>query len=473
MEAQELPLQTLFTRLQEAGLPLGVDEYQLAIKGLQAGFGLPDNASLARLCKTLWVKSQEDQPIFDYHFEQLFSTSPKPTPSPVSPQYLNLQAWQKQVDVTTQITEQTNRYTRFGVIISILLGVLCLVILWQIPDAIKLINPLPQSGETSPPEAPPPIEPDEPLPPLPEPKRWPWWGILLAVIVAGGGIILARWIFKRIATQQKSQSPVFSNENESPIKDIQAIQDEVRLAQVMQQVSENKPSLQKTYVVKNSDYFPVTSRQLKQGWRYLRRSVREGPKTELDIEATVNQIGQQGMLMEAVMVPPRINKTELLLLIDHDGSMVPFHALSRRLAETAVRAGRLGNAGIYYFHNCPVKYLFHDVLFQNSESIGDFLNITCSPKTTVLIFSDGGAARGGFNPKRLQLTADFLGQLRQRVKYVAWLNPLSQKRWTQTTAGAIADLIPMFEVSRQGFQSSIDVLRGRHQPEAKELKSLI
>jgi len=30
-----------------------------------------------------------------------------------------------------------------------------------------------------------------------------------------------------------------------------------------------------------------------------------------------------------VLLPPRINQSELLLLIDQDGSMVPFHSLSR------------------------------------------------------------------------------------------------------------------------------------------------
>ena len=61
-----------------------------------------------------------------------------------------------------------------------------------------------------------------------------------------------------------------------------------------------------------------------------------------------------------MLVAPRVNKAELLLLIDQDGSMIPFHALSHRLAETALRGGLLGKAGIYYFHNCPIEHLYHD-----------------------------------------------------------------------------------------------------------------
>lgn len=122
-----------------------------------------------------------------------------------------------------------------------------------------------------------------------------------------------------------------------------------------------------TLWIKSREYFPVTRRQMKQNWRYLRRPVREGIPTELDIEATVNQIGQQGVLLEPVLLPPRINQSELLLLIDQDGSMVPFHSLSRRLAETAVRGGRLGKAGIYYFHNCP-NLIYDDCGFNSRKA---------------------------------------------------------------------------------------------------------
>jgi uncharacterized protein with von Willebrand factor type A (vWA) domain len=59
------------------------------------------------------------------------------------------------------------------------------------------------------------------------------------------------------------------------------------------------------------------------------------------------------------------------------------------------------------------------------------------------------------------MTKNFIDQFRQRVRYIAWLNPMPQKRWDGTTAGLVARLVPMFEVSRRGLQDAIDVLRGR------------
>ncbi|GAB4178036.1 MAG: hypothetical protein Fur006_10170 [Coleofasciculaceae cyanobacterium] len=178
--------------------------------------------------------------------------------------------------------------------------------------------------------------------------------------------------------------------------------DEVQVAQAVKAADIDEEITDRNFLL-SSDYFPVTRRQMKQSWRYLRRPVREGIPTELDIEATVHQIGQQGILLEPVLVPRRINRTELLLLIDQDGSMVPFHALSHRLAETAVRGGRLGKAGIYYFHNCPMDYLYHDSYHQEAESIDAMLS-RLPQRTTVLIFSDAGAARGGYSEERIELT---------------------------------------------------------------------
>jgi hypothetical protein len=234
--------------------------------------------------------------------------------------------------------------------------------------------------------------------------------------------------------------------------------DEVQVAQAVKAADIDEEITDRNFLL-TSDYFPVTRRQMKQSWRYLRRPVREGIPIELDIEATVNQIGQQGILLEPVLVPRRVNRTELLLLIDQDGSMVPFHALSHRLAETAVRGGRLGKAGIYYFHNCPMDYLYHDSYHQEAAAIAQMLP-RLPERTVVLIFSDAGAARGAYSEERIELTEMFLTQLRQRIRYIAWLNPIPQKRWFGTTAGEIADLVPMFEMTRRGLQDAIDVLRG-------------
>lgn len=210
-----------------------------------------------------------------------------------------------------------------------------------------------------------------------------------------------------------------------------------------------------------TEYFPVTRRQMKQSWRHLRRPVREGPAEELDVLATVEKVGRDGILLELVLVPRRSNRAELVLLIDQDGSMVPFDGLSRQLVETAQRGGRLRRAGVYYFHDYPDRYLCRDPARLNAQPIANALE-EMGKHAAVLIISDAGAARGHLDLERTERTKEFLQQLRQQVHHYAWLNPMPHYRWSGTTAGEIAHMVPMFEMSRHGLDSVISALQGRY-----------
>lgn len=366
-----MPLLELFKQLRRAGLPLGVDEYQALLCALQGGFGMPDRAALAHLCKTLWVKSAGEERLFDYQFKQVLARAFAREASP------------------------------------------------SLAASSKITAPASPSSAT-------------------EPKRTP------------------------------TPTPVTSSEPQST-STISAevppqIEDEVQVAKAVLQAASGDDDSPYSYFMQTDEYFPITRRQMKQSWRYLRRPAREGPPVELDVESTAREIGRQGMLLQPVMLPRRTNRTQLLLLIDHGGSMVPFHSLSRRLAETALRGGRLDRAGIYYFHNCPTEYLYRDSADQESELLQDIFAGLHIEQTGALIFSDAGAARGGLDAERAELTEEFLKQLKQGVRYMAWLNPMPRSRWVGTTASRIMRSIPMFDLSRRGLDDAISVLRGRPLP---------
>jgi hypothetical protein len=231
-------------------------------------------------------------------------------------------------------------------------------------------------------------------------------------------------------------------------------------------------------ILQGLEYLPVTRRQMKQGWRFLRQRVREGPPVELDVAATVNRIGQDGFFLTPVLRPRRVNKAALLLLIDRGGSMVPFHVLGLRLEETAVEAGRLGRAGTYYFHDCPQPqnrrqpvtavnpYREHKLYRQpqllGARPVSEIVDEFDNWRTGVLVFSDAGAARGSWDEARIENTAVFLYQLRALgIERIAWLNPMPEPRWETTSAAPIADMVPMFSLESNGLYRAIDVLRGR------------
>ncbi|WP_424100185.1 hypothetical protein [Moorena producens] len=450
----------LFEKLQDAGLPLGIGEYEALLRALQAGFGIPDREALARLCCTLWVKSEEEKHIFDKYFDEFIPTSKG------SYSLYNF--------TTDEGDSQDNNYSPKlsywlirGIIfigIGIIIG--------------NLITPKPPTQIN--PEAP--ITLDKPEPEKPNnnvnvnaPNFFPnngenntifLFNNLPVIVTLGGGSLLTIWVLRNIRKyrnrrQENLFKPVPIQDYTRPAPRIIPGVDELQMAKTVRQSSrKTKPGFSDRIVI-TTGYCPVTRRQMKQSWRYLRGLVREGPRTELDIEATVNQIGRQGLLLEPVFISPRVNRTELLLLIDQGGSMIPFHRLSHRLTETALQAGRWGKTTIYYFHNCPVDYLYHDRDQLEAELISRILSQLAVQWTVVLMFSDGGAARGGLNPQRIELTKAFLGQLKQQVRAMAWLNPMPCNRWNGTTAGEIRPLVPMFEFSREGLQNSINVLRVR------------
>lgn len=444
MTVEELPLLELFTKLRQAGLPLGVDEYQLLLRALQAGFGIPDRAALARLCRTLWVKSADEGHLFDYHFEQVMASIAVP---PLPDTMRQPTPGSQNDDVRRRTKPLIARDLALGV--AFILGIVTILFVailnrWIIFPPIK--NSTPQD---------------------------PTIGNLALIIIGAllfiAVLMIAYIVFMQIIKLNAKRSDRNSPSQPKPIKPRSAVsseltpkvEDEVQVVKAVRQTTRRKAEVTYNRFIETNEYFPVTRRQMKQSWRYLRRLIREGPATELDVEATINQIGRQGLLLEPVLVPRRVNRTELLLLIDRDGSMVPFHNLSNRLAETALRGGRLGTTSIYYFYNCPTDYLYYDPQHLTAKPIVDILACLRSQHAAALIFSDAGAARGGFSSERIELTAAFLERLKQRVRYIAWLNPMPRSRWLGTTAGEIARLVPMFEFSRQGLERAIGVLRGQ------------
>lgn len=459
----ELPLLELFTRLRDAGLPLGIDEYQLVLRALQAGFGMSDRAALKRLCQTVWVKSPEGERLFEYHFQQVMSSEvvlPKLENLALSSAVLSIYPLRlyltgvilavgiilgvtsssKQQSSQTPTTSQNSSKT--PTVKSSPLKTKILNIILPTPSVIatQIVKLIPNPTQTAQSNT------------NKTQSNLIFWALPLLVIALSGGYVIVKWV----ATQKAQQ-----NQDKEKPSFLEQSQDEVQVAQAVLQATSIKDDIPESRFILLGEYFPVTARQMKQIWRYFRRPVREGSKTELDVKATVNQIGRQGLLLKPVLVSRRVNKAELLLLIDQDGSMVPFGALSRRLVETTLRGGLLGKAGIYYFHNCPIEYLYHDPNLLEAELVGDVVSNVCSDRTAVLIFSDAGAACGGYSQERYELTKKFLAQLQQQIRYVAWLNPMPRSRWAGSTSADITRLVPMFEFSRRGLQDAIGVLRGR------------
>ncbi len=457
----KLPLLELFTSLREAGLPLGVGEYQVVLQALQAGFGITDRNSLAQLCCALWVKSPEEKRIFNHYFNRLI---PKEIVFENSPPELILEnkTGEKIIEPYPKIVQ--NKLRRKLTIGGMIGGGTFILLGCGIFVARNFFQPFPPPPDTQ-------LFPNNPSKSeKTQPSQTPatvseiitilFFVYALFVLTLVG---LDLWMGRQRAIHHVNSKPIPPEfqpnfpKNFLSLELIKQIDDEVQITKTGAQSVNTEDAFNSV-----AAYFPVNRRQMKQSWRYLRCLVREGPAVELDLIATVNKIGRQGILLNPVLVPRRINRTQLLLLVDQDGSMIPFHVISRRLVETALQGGRLGRVGVYYFHNCPTEHFYHDSARLSAEQIDTVLAQLHQSQAVALIFSDAGAVRGGFNPERHRLTKIFLERLGKQVRCIAWLNPMPKLRWVNTTAQEIAHLVPMFEINRQGLDSAIGALRGRY-----------
>jgi hypothetical protein len=237
--------------------------------------------------------------------------------------------------------------------------------------------------------------------------------------------------------------------------------------------------------------YPLTSREVAQAWRHLRRSVRSGPAVELDVGATVAERARRGVATPPVLVPRRRNAVRLLMLIDRQGSMAPFHGYVDHVVGAVRAAGRIDDVQATYFHDLPGSVPDRKALDEMPDPFGSDLDSVLglitplrdgrvyddpgltAPRlldeilagltahTAVLVISDAGAARQQFDIVRLLDTIALVKALQAGGAGVAWLNPVPRERWARTTAGQVARHVPMFPFSRPGLYQAVDVLRGR------------
>lgn len=236
-------------------------------------------------------------------------------------------------------------------------------------------------------------------------------------------------------------------------------------------------------------HYPVTDREVAQVWRRLRRPYRHGPRTELDTAATIDEYCRSGVVTPPVLVPRRRNTASLLMLLDRQGSMTPYHDFVDYILTAIGRAGRLDMLKVAYFHNIAGRSGSYDLLARLPNPVSSMLDsiVTLVPPlphgrvyddadltvpmdlaelcddlsgaTGVVVISDAGAARGATNTTRV---LDTIAMLKTAaVAATAWLNPLPEHRWRRSTAAQIARHIPMFTLTREGMHHAVDVLRGQ------------
>jgi uncharacterized protein len=218
------------------------------------------------------------------------------------------------------------------------------------------------------------------------------------------------------------------------------------------------PTRHFSFLEKNQ-FLPLDIRRLYQMLLTVRRISFDGERSDWDFEESLNSIIRQGYLTEfAYRRQPR-TWLGVHLLLDYGGSMVAFDHFSDLMSTFVENIGG-ENSFVWYCHNTPTDCVFRDKDERDAVKVDDWLNILEKQSPAqILIFSDGGAARGYRNPDRITAANNFLDKLRKHR--VAWVNPMPRDRWSGTTAEVIEQKVAMFDATDANFVAAMQAIKGK------------
>ena len=156
------------------------------------------------------------------------------------------------------------------------------------------------------------------------------------------------------------------------------------------------------------------------------------PKTELDIDGTINKTCNNGGYLSIEMQRPRKNTVKLLLLMDSGGTMIPYSSLLNELFQSVNKSNHFKDVKTYYFHNCIYSHVYNTPECENGDWIETewmFKNLDSNYKVIIVgdaamapeeLYSTTGNYRG---PNDGLSGLEWLSLMKKHFKRIIWLNP--------------------------------------------------
>lgn len=215
-------------------------------------------------------------------------------------------------------------------------------------------------------------------------------------------------------------------------------------------------------------------RQFQVALRKLRQFSGAGdlPRTQFDIDNTIEDTARQGGMLKVCYKCPRENTVKILLLMDSGGSMEYYSSLSSALFRAVSKSGRFKDLKIYYFHNCIYTRLYNDPIIDPKNSVPtDWVLSNLTPDWKVILIGDAQMSpyelegpyygHGETGPR---CGLDWLRLFCRQYPHIVWLNPSDRPGWGEEWShsyDAIAGLFPMFPLTVGGLETSMKKLLAR------------
>ncbi|MBR1471578.1 MAG: VWA containing CoxE family protein [Lachnospiraceae bacterium] len=219
----------------------------------------------------------------------------------------------------------------------------------------------------------------------------------------------------------------------------------------------------------------LTGRQFMTALRKLRQfsSRLDIPKTELDIDGTIDETCGNGGVLQIVMDKPRKNSVKLLLLMDSGGTMIPYCDLLNELFQSVHKSNHYKEVKTYYFHNCIYSHVYQTPGCENGDWIETewmFRNLDKDFKVIIVgdaamapeeLYAKDGNYRG---PNGGYSGYEWLMRLRRKYKRVVWMNPKMSPvaaPWREAET-AIKEIFPMLPLTVDGLDQGMEILMKRN-----------
>ena len=212
----------------------------------------------------------------------------------------------------------------------------------------------------------------------------------------------------------------------------------------------------------------IDNRQFMQALRRLRQfsTKLDIPKTELDIDGTIDKTCNNGGCLQIVMEKPRKNSVKLLLLMDSGGTMIPYTTLLNELFQSVHKSNHYKDVKTYYFHNCIYSKLYKTPECENGDWIDTewmFRNLDSDYKVIIVgdaamapeeLYSTTGNYRG---PNGGLSGMDWLLLMEKHYKKIVWMNPKmapGNAPWREAET-AIKNIFPMYKLTVDGLNQAM------------------
>ncbi len=184
----------------------------------------------------------------------------------------------------------------------------------------------------------------------------------------------------------------------------------------------------------------LDTRQFQMAFRRLRQfsSRIDAPKTELDVDHTIEETGNNAGNLKLVYQRPRQNTVKVLLLMDSGGSMDYYSSLCTSLFQAVSKSNHFKDLKVYYFHNCIYSKLYTDPYCIPGQWIDtNWVLDNLSSEYKVIIVGDASMdpsellGRSYYNyGARTEVTGmEWLKRFQAKYSHMVWLNPIVDMGW--------------------------------------------